>query len=440
MWPRTARRYRLSAPSSTLGHHSRSAYRSTTLPPGHLNRGVGSGPALLPNEGDVTRDRTDLQGWYREAMLRRADELRGMRDRLEAGHKAVFDEARKVGMSLRGSGATFGFPEVTAVAALLETASDRDVLRRVEGVIGALQSLGVGVDDLAPSPPEWLTRAAGVELGPAAPPGASDFVGGRDQGAVWDRVARASGFDHAELADRVAQHFGIEVAALGERRRSAQRLVPEALAVRGRLVPLREDLLTITVATADPTSLSVELELERLTGRRPVFTVAPPAAIDAVLSDLFSGSDRPAPPEALPAARARSSKVTSDAVPGTVLVVDDEPSARLLVRALLERRGYPVAEAEDGVVALDVIRADESVGLVIADLNMPRMDGLELIWELRDVYDREHLPVIVVTGEVDEILETQLMEEGADDYIRKPIDPRLFLARVESTLRRAGSR
>ena len=69
---------------------------------------------------------------------------------------------------------------------------------------------------------------------------------------------------------------------------------------------------------------------------------------------------------------------------------------------------------------------------------MPRMDGLELIWELRDTSAWKHLPVIVVTGEEDEILETQLLEEGADDYVRKPVDPRLFLARVESTLRRTS--
>ena len=120
-------------------------------------------------------------------------------------------------------------------------------------------------------------------------------------------------------------------------------------------------------------------------------------------------------------------------------MVDDEVSARLLVRALLERRGYYVVEASDGVQALEVVRSDHRIGLVVADLNMPRMDGLELMWELRDARDLEHLPVIVVTGEVDEILETQLLEEGADDYIRKPVDPRLFLARVEATIRRASA-
>jgi DNA-binding response OmpR family regulator len=119
-------------------------------------------------------------------------------------------------------------------------------------------------------------------------------------------------------------------------------------------------------------------------------------------------------------------------------VVDDDAGARLLARSLLEKRGYAVAEAVDGVEALEVVRAGagERIELVVADLNMPKMDGLELIWELRDLEVQDPLAVIVVTGEVDEVLETQLMEEGADDYIRKPIDPRLFLARVEATIRR----
>lgn len=121
-----------------------------------------------------------------------------------------------------------------------------------------------------------------------------------------------------------------------------------------------------------------------------------------------------------------------------MLVVDDEASARLFVRALLEKRGFHVAEASDGLEALNVVRVDREIDLVVADLNMPRMDGLELMWELRDERTSAHLPVIVVTGEMDEILETQLLEEGADDYIRKPVDPRLFLARVEATIRRAA--
>jgi DNA-binding response OmpR family regulator len=76
---------------------------------------------------------------------------------------------------------------------------------------------------------------------------------------------------------------------------------------------------------------------------------------------------------------------------------------------------------------------------VVADLNMPEMDGLELLWEMRADPDLSHIPVIVLTGETDEILETKLIEEGADDYVCKPLDPRLFLARVGATIRRADA-
>ena len=72
-----------------------------------------------------------------------------------------------------------------------------------------------------------------------------------------------------------------------------------------------------------------------------------------------------------------------------------------------------------------------------AGLSRPGRDGLGRRWKLRDKAAWGRVPVIIVTGELDEILETQLMEEGADDYIRKPVDPRLFLARVEATIRRS---
>jgi two-component system chemotaxis response regulator CheY len=218
-----------------------------------------------------------------------------------------------------------------------------------------------------------------------------------------------------------------------------------------RIVPLREDARSITVATSDPVSLSTELELEQLTGRRPDFAVAPPTAISAALEEIFgagavSGRRTGARPLVDPAPERRASErppLTStpatDPADGAVLLVDDEPSVRLLLRSILQKRGHRVVEAEDGIAALEAIAVRPEIRLVVADLNMPRMDGLELVWKLRDEGSGPRLPVIVVTGEADEILETQLLEEGADDYIRKPIDPRLFLARVEAAGRRSES-
>jgi DNA-binding response OmpR family regulator len=120
-----------------------------------------------------------------------------------------------------------------------------------------------------------------------------------------------------------------------------------------------------------------------------------------------------------------------------VLVVDDDPKARLLARRVLEESGYPVIDASNGKEALERLEDEPSVALVVADLDMPVLDGLELIWEMRDVERWSHIPVIVLTGESDELLETKLIEEGADDYLTKPFDPRMFVERVGAAIRRA---
>ena len=351
-------------------------------------------------------------------MRGRVEELRGLRSRLADGNHVAEDEARRIGMSLRGSGATFGFPKITAVSGLLETSRDEDVLRRVEGLIVELSRFSGDAEGDAVS--EWLMRSAGL-------PDERALLSTNEHDA-WERTALAAGCDVSELASRVADYFGIDVVDPKGRSSGAKRLVPEALSMSARVVPLREDSLTITLASADPTSLETEVELERLTGRRPVFEVGPPALIDALLDEVMGGPSTETP---LPV-----SGGATDPSDQPVLVVDDEPSARILVRALLEKRGHPVVEAPDGVDALQRLSESGPFSLVLADLNMPRMDGLELVWAIRDAPTLRNLPVIIVTGEKDEILETQLMEEGADDYIRKPIDPRLFVARIESTLRR----
>lgn len=380
----------------------------------------------------MARDQAALQSWYRQAMLRRIDALRALVEPLEAGNAEACDSAREIGQALRSSGATFGFAELTAVATIVEQSSDVNILRRVEGLITQLHALTAS-DDASPGfRAEWLARAAGVPYTDPAVEGAHDLA------EAWIAVSQVAGIDASTLAARVAEHLGLEVASLGQRGHSALRLVPGALMAAGRLIPLSEDSVTITVALAEPTSLPLELEVERLTGRRPVFVVAPPAALDAVLSEVL---DMPASPAAVSAAPLVPSTMEKEDVgERDILVVDDDPSTRLLLRSLLEKRGHRVFEAEDGLQALEVMKRNEAIGLVIADLNMPRMDGLELMWELRDAQEVGYVAVIVVTGEVDEVLETQLMEEGADDYIRKPVDPRLFLARVEATIRRMERR
>jgi len=361
-------------------------------------------------------------------MVRRIEELRALRAQLTNGDEAACAAARQIGQALRGSGSTFGFADLSAVAAIVETSSDEETLRRVEGLITELHVLARGDESESSVRAEWLLRAAGLDEVDGPLDGVRTFA------EAWEVASQESGLSEVQLAARVAEDLGIEVSDIGARRAAALRLVPPALMTAGRVVPLNEDSETITVATAEPTSLPMELELQRLTGRRPVFVVATPTALNAVLAEVLDEQVPAAPVVETPVRPTLEERDTRDRA---ILVVDDEPSARLLVRHLLEKREYRVVEAQDGVEALEIMATGQPIELVVADLNMPRMDGLELMWELREIRGGEHLPVIVVTGEVDEILETQLMEEGADDYIRKPVDPRLFLARVEATIRRA---
>jgi len=118
-----------------------------------------------------------------------------------------------------------------------------------------------------------------------------------------------------------------------------------------------------------------------------------------------------------------------------LLVVDDEETNRDLISRRLRRAGYAVTTAVDGEQALHYIR-QEAVDLVLLDIMMPKMDGLELVKVLRATYDSSRLPVIMVSAlhESDQIVEA--LARGANDYITKPIDFSVAIARVRTQLLR----
>jgi DNA-binding response OmpR family regulator len=116
----------------------------------------------------------------------------------------------------------------------------------------------------------------------------------------------------------------------------------------------------------------------------------------------------------------------------TILVVDDEPEIVKLVRAYLERAGYRVVTAQDGSEALWVTRR-EKPDLIVLDLTMPEMDGLDFTRRLRQ---ERNTPVIMLTARVEETDRIIGLELGADDYVTKPFSPREIVARVRAVLRR----
>jgi two-component system alkaline phosphatase synthesis response regulator PhoP len=116
-----------------------------------------------------------------------------------------------------------------------------------------------------------------------------------------------------------------------------------------------------------------------------------------------------------------------------ILVVDDEPKIVKLARDYLTRSGFQVLSAADGPAALASARR-ERPDLIVLDLNLPGMDGLDVCRVLRRESD---IPIIMLTARVDETDRLIGLELGADDYIVKPFSPRELVARVRAVLRRA---
>jgi type II secretory ATPase GspE/PulE/Tfp pilus assembly ATPase PilB-like protein/CheY-like chemotaxis protein len=155
-----------------------------------------------------------------------------------------------------------------------------------------------------------------------------------------------------------------------------------------------------------------------------ILEAAPPAAPVSTHFDLLEEHAPPARrsgPHGQPASK--------------VLLVDDEDSLRKVMRDLLERDGYVVTEARDGVQALDQV---DRVGpdIIVLDLNLPGLDGYGVLSHLRSRPATANIPVIVLTAKGDEDNEVRVFELGADDFLTKPFRARALSARLEAVLAR----
>ena len=119
----------------------------------------------------------------------------------------------------------------------------------------------------------------------------------------------------------------------------------------------------------------------------------------------------------------------------TILVVDDEPTIRLLVRAALEETGHRLLEAADGSTALDLARA-ERPDLILLDIVLPRLSGLEVCRRLKGDPATATTPVFLLTGFVQQAERQAAEEVGAEGFIAKPFSPAALVQQIEDTLRR----
>ncbi|HEY6109342.1 MAG TPA: response regulator, partial [Gemmatimonadales bacterium] len=187
-------------------------------------------------------------------------------------------------------------------------------------------------------------------------------------------------------------------------------------------VPRQDDRRRSTPAPADP---------RRSAGAT---TAAPgratPTAGSAPVAEPFGGGF-----ELLEEAGSGAAAGARGGAPRKVLLVDDEDSLRKVLKDLLERDGYDVSEARDGVQALDQV---DRVGpdVVVLDLNLPALDGYGVLSQLRSRPATAGIPVIVLTAKGDEDNEVRVFELGADDFLQKPFRARALSARLEAVLGR----
>lgn len=118
-----------------------------------------------------------------------------------------------------------------------------------------------------------------------------------------------------------------------------------------------------------------------------------------------------------------------------ILVVDDEPRMRKLVKDFLTVKGFQVVEAGDGEEAIDIFFEQKDIALILLDVMMPKMDGWEVLKTIRKY---SQVPILMLTARGEEQDELQGFKLGVDEYISKPFSPKILVARVEAILRRSS--
>ncbi len=120
---------------------------------------------------------------------------------------------------------------------------------------------------------------------------------------------------------------------------------------------------------------------------------------------------------------------------GKILVVDDENDVRDVIRLQLEQKGFNVLEAMDGQKAIDILQSGDNmvnVGLILCDIRMPKVNGVEAIEFLKK--EAPGIPIVVITGYPDTELATGLLKKGVKDYLVKPVEKEKLLAVVDELI------
>jgi DNA-binding response OmpR family regulator len=364
----------------------------------------------------------ELQHLYRSALAGRIEALERARDRLLGGDEAAVDAIRRVAHALRGSGGTYGFPEVSAAAGAVEEVAVPELADELGRLLDVLR----GVATL-----EGISRVLVVDDDPemqhilravlAAPDRELVFAGGLAEAGP---LIRTESFALVVLDLQLADGDG-RTLLLAMRDRPATARVPLIILsgsgesdVKSECFALGADVFFDKPLDPQTLAAAVSAELRR---HPPDPTGAPPG-----------GAGRAAPPD-LVDALAPSPSVGGAVSAPRLLLVEDDPLVSAVVKHRLEREGFEVVHLDDGVAALEEALA-RPPAMAILDVKVPGIDGLELLQKLREEPATRAIRIVMLTSLGSEEDVVRALELGADDYIVKPFSPVEVVARIQRLL------
>lgn len=338
----------------------------------------------------------ELRRTYRRALPGRIAALEGARDAALAGDVEAGATVRRVAHSLRGSGGTYGFPEVSAAAAAVEESTDIELAPRLDALLTVLRTIALSSD-----------AAASILV-------------------IEDEP------EHALLISTVLGKHGHDVAVV--------RTPDEARAALSQRPPALI-LLDLFLADTDGRTLLLELREQPATADVPIIVVSGHSGAHAKAECFALGAngfvEKPIDAELLEAlvrAQLRNQVRTPAAAADDghwILLVEDDDLVASVVRHRLEREGFRVLHFEDGMKALAALDTAPPISLAILDVKVPGMDGFDLLRRLRARPATQETPIVILTSLGAERDVLRGFELGANDYITKPFSPVEVMARVK---------
>jgi DNA-binding response OmpR family regulator len=362
----------------------------------------------------------DLTQVYRDALVGRIEALEVARGaRAERADEST-DAIRRVAHSLRGSGGTFGFPEISRAAATVEEAPDTELDGALQELLIVLRAVARGKANTARVLIVHGDSSRAARLQELVSPLAAEVVTAHTR-------ARARELLGAGPFDLVMTTFDLPDG-------DARSLLVD---LRGK--PNTADVPVLLMANdADPTQ---KAECFRLGADGFFDEPVDPELVVAVVSARLQRAPTKQREVAAPSANRVGPIASAMGAPkpatqsGSVLLVEDDPMVAAILRHRLEREGFEVLHFTDGVQALAAVEG-KPLALAILDIKVPGMDGFELLDRLRRSTFGAGVPIIMLTALGAEQDVVRGFALGADDYMVKPFSPAEVMARVQRLLQR----